>query len=165
MYYNCCYCCCGDGGRGARYRETRCDSYRKRCGGEAVSCGVTAMASEGTLLLVLRLVDPLVLFSRRVRLLIVDRGHDQFYVNQADESRSRGSMRKRVVKKDGIFFFFFMKRMTDGRDDVNFIFEISLLSVDSWWSIVDTEVHDNEQRPWRKKKDVTMLIMEIYARL
>lgn len=95
------------GGRGARYRETRCDSYRKRCGGEAVSCGVTAMTSEGALLLVLRLVDPLVLFSRGVRLLIVGRGHDQFYVNQSDDQvhdrrEPRGSMRKRVVEK-GIF--------------------------------------------------------------
>lgn len=66
-------------GRGARYRETRCDSYRKRCGGEAVSCGVTAMTSEGALLLVLRLVDPLVLLSRGVRLLIVGRGRDRSF--------------------------------------------------------------------------------------
>jgi len=57
------------GGKGARYRKTRRDSYRKRCGCKAVSCGVTAMASEGAFLLVLRLVNPLVLLSRGVRLL------------------------------------------------------------------------------------------------
>jgi len=82
----------GEGG--ARYRETRCDSYRKRCGCEAVSRGVTTMASEGALLLVLRLVDPLVFLSRGIRLLTADRGHGQFYVNQSDDyTRGRRSHR------------------------------------------------------------------------
>ena len=79
---------------GARYRETRCDSYRKRCGCEAVSRGVTTVASEGALLLVLRLVDSLVLLSRGVWLLTADRDHDQFYVNQSDDyTRGRWSHR------------------------------------------------------------------------
>lgn len=99
-------------GRGARYRETRCDSYRKRCGCEAVSCGVTAMASEGALLLVLQLVDPLVLLGRGVALLAAgifesgcvqlietSSGTDVRLTDGADEGIDRG----RVVKKDGNF--------------------------------------------------------------
>jgi len=50
--------------------------------------------------------------------------------------------------------------MSDGRDDVSFVFEIGLLSVLDRWSVVHRrhEVRDYEQRPWRKKKHVTMLV-------
>lgn len=54
--------------------------------------------------------------------------------------------------------------MSDGRDDVSFVFEIGLLSIrvlpGGRRSVVHRrhEVRDYEQRPWRKKKDVTMLV-------
>lgn len=52
------------------YRKSSNDSYRKRCGCKAVSCGMTAVPSKGALLLVLRLIHPLVLFARRILLFV-----------------------------------------------------------------------------------------------
>lgn len=69
----------------AFYRKSSSnDSYRKRCGCKAVSCGVTAVPSEGALLLVFCLVHPLVLFARRLL---------RFVVRNCDGTR--GSIRTR----------------------------------------------------------------------
>lgn len=78
-------------------------------------------------------------------------------------SRSRSVLRKsigrlspRSTRTEGIDEkesrrerHFFAERMTNGRDDE---FRIRDRFVIGRWSIVDTEVRDNEQRPWRKKK-------------
>lgn len=140
-------------GRGARYRETRCDSYRKRCGCEAVSCGVTAVASEGALLLVLRLVNPLVLLSRGVRLLITVSFFYFLFSSKSYADRfnsrlqlSRGSMSGKALKKDSKFGW----AMTE-TTWVSYLRSVCYRSDGCRWSIVDTRSGDYEQRPWRKK--------------
>lgn len=63
--------------------------------------------------------------------------------------KSIGRLSPRSTRAEGIdekesrrerHFFLFAERMTNGRDDVNIVFEIGLLSVDSRWSIVDTSM-------------------------